>query len=53
MQDEKTLIEGAEVLKYFVETGTLKPYTLKKTAKAGLRESEIALLMLAKEGFKI
>ena len=53
MQDDKTLIEGAEMLKYFVETGTLKTYTLEKTAKMGLRESEIALAMLARDGFKI
>ena len=42
MQDEKTLIEGTETLKYFVKTGALKTNTLEKTAKAGRGDHEEA-----------
>jgi hypothetical protein len=46
-----TISDGAEVLIDFVKSGRLGMNSLKITAGAGLKESEIALKMLEKEGF--
>ena len=43
--------DGAEVLLDFVKSGRLEINSLKITAGAGLKESEIALKILEQEGF--
>jgi hypothetical protein len=45
------LSDGAEVLLGFVKSGRLEINSLKITARAGLKESEIALKMLEQDGF--
>lgn len=47
----QTLKEGAELLKDLVKSGSLQIDVLKTTARVG-KESEIALKMLRKEGFR-
>ena len=47
----QALEEDAELLKHLVKSGSVKIDVLKMAARVG-RESEIALKMLKKEGFR-
>jgi hypothetical protein len=51
MAKTQTLKEDAKLLKHLVKSGSLQIDVLKTAARVG-KESEIALKMLKKEGFR-